>query len=99
MTNEEILNTPDALLRGLDKQRKFLLRVALQRSPCPVCGKPCNLLEASGVALNDYAFDGKDRRFHCPEPFCAVELTQVVPLMVIGPGNWHWIRKHSANSR
>lgn len=95
MKNEQILNTPDSLLHGLDRQRKFLLRVALTPQPCPVCGAACNLIEALGVTLDDYTFDGGDRSYRCASASCGVALEQVVPLMVTGPGHWHWARRRS----
>lgn len=94
MSNEEILRTPDALLGALDRQRKFLLKVALERCRCPVCGHASNLLEAARIELNAYTFENKSMRYLCPNPICGIELEQVVPLMVLGPRSWTWVRKH-----
>jgi len=97
-TNEDILSTEDSKLSGLDKQRKFLLRMAIQVSPCPVCGDDCSLLEAAGVALNDYALGGVgEPSFRCPANECGVELRQAIPLFVLGGGHWFWMRKHAKN--
>lgn len=89
MTNEEILKTPDALLGALDKQRKAVLNLALLRRPCPSCGAPANIIEAAGIALNDYAFGHESPSCRCAR--CEAELEQVVPLF--GGQGWFWKRK------
>jgi hypothetical protein len=94
MTNEEILNTPDALLTGIDRQKKFILLMALERCRCPVCGAPSSLLDAAGISLNDYPFAASELSFKCPAPECGVALQKVVPLMAIGRRCWLWMRKY-----
>jgi hypothetical protein len=92
MTNAEILATPDSLLTAVDRQRKFILRMALECPSCPVCRQACNQLEAAGIALDDYTFGVEERRFSCPQ--CGVALMKVVPLFAVGTRGWLWVRKH-----
>jgi hypothetical protein len=88
MTNEEILKAPAELLGPIDKQKKYVLGMALVRCPCPVCGRAANVFEAAGIEVNAYTFGREKLSFKCPA--CAVELRKVVPLM--GPP-WFWMRK------
>lgn len=89
MTNEEILLTPYALLGELDRQRQTVLAFALKRRPCPVCGAYANIIEAAGIALNDYTFGHESLSCRCAR--CEAELEQVVPLF--GGQGWFWKRK------
>jgi transposase-like protein len=88
MTNTEILGAPDALLGPIERQKKYVLRHAMTRYPCPVCGHEANVLEAAGIEVDAYTF-GVDKPV-CRCPRCAVGLKQVIPLM--GPA-WFWRRK------
>lgn len=98
MTNEEILKAPEALLTTIEKQKRFLLRLALIKVPCPVCGHAVNQLEAAGIGLEDYPFDDKKLDFRCRNPACGVPLREVVPWMG-GASPWYWMRKFNDDER
>jgi hypothetical protein len=95
MTNLELLKTPRAPLGALDRQRQFLLHVALVARPCPDCGRPLNLFQAAGLEIDPYDQDGPDPPLCCPE--CQAEPEQVVPLFPRGP-LWFWGVKPAADS-
>lgn len=80
-TNSQLLTLPASTLTGLQKQRRFLLRIALTPMPCPICHEPTNKLEAAGVELDAYDVTGaKDaHQYRCPH--CQAPLTYVVPFM------------------
>lgn len=84
-TNEELLTFPDSLLTGIQRQRRFLLKVALTTMPCPVCVKPTNMIQAAGVTLNEFWVGETERMndhaFKCPH--CQAPLKYVVPF--VGP--------------
>ena len=89
MTNAEILKTPAGLLTGLDKQRKFLLEMALTPNPCPDCKMEQNELQASGIAINDFKFDSAEPAYRCIR--CRRELQHIVPMFSMGHKTlWHW---------
>src|SRR2546423_15370218 len=59
MTKEEFdrfLDTPRNLLTGLDKQRQFLLHMALRKSECihPDCNQTLNQLDACEQGFDGY---------------------------------------------
>ena len=82
MTNREILKTPPSLLREVDRQRLFLLRVDGTPMPCPACKTPINLFDAAGLDLDAYDFGSTKYEYRCPG--CAAELEQVVPFIAGG---------------
>lgn len=69
------LNMPNALLSPRDQQRKFLVKMALEASPCPVCNTMLNQYEASG---DRYRMDAhySDDDYQCPH--CNEKLTMLV---------------------
>ncbi len=90
MTNSEILKTPDELLTEIQRQEKFLLRVAAQPMPCPVCHGAVNQFVAAGLSVDEFQPGYSSRHtFRCPS--CQVELIAVVPFF--GPP-YLWRVKH-----
>ncbi|HEY1377731.1 MAG TPA: hypothetical protein VGF55_13110 [Gemmataceae bacterium] len=87
MTNRELLHAPKEALGPADRQRQFVLNVALTPVPCPACQAPVDALAAAGVGVDRYDFGRADRAFRCPS--CAAALEQVVPVLAVGPG-WFW---------
>jgi DNA-directed RNA polymerase subunit RPC12/RpoP len=91
MTNQELLLYPnDKLLTGLDSQRRFLLRQAYAKCPCPNCGCKQNQFEASGISIDDWNFSHSDeeRKYKCID--CERELLVSVPLFAPGAICWQW---------
>lgn len=93
MTNREILQTPKEMLREVDRQRQFLLRVESTPVPCPACKKPVNAFEAAGITLDDYDFGNTQYEYRCPA--CGAELEQIVPFIAAGGALRHWHLKDS----
>jgi endogenous inhibitor of DNA gyrase (YacG/DUF329 family) len=93
MTNREILQTPKEMLREVDRQRQFLLRVESTPVPCPACKKPVNAFEAAGITLEEYDFGHTRYEYRCPA--CGAELEQAVPFLAAGGALWHWHFKDS----
>lgn len=77
-----------ALLTGLERQRRFVLRMDSSRLPCPNCGAQQNVFEAAGIHINDYDFANPPKTFHCMG--CKRELRHDVPLFHSGPALWLW---------
>jgi uncharacterized protein (UPF0212 family) len=93
MTNRELLNTPEKLLKELDRQRLYLLRIDGTSMPCPACKKPVNLFDAAGIELDSYDFGVTKYAFRCPA--CGAALEQIVPFISGGGELWHWQIKDS----
>lgn len=93
MTNREILDTPKDVLREVDRQRHFLLRVEGTPVPCPACKRPVNAFEAAGIDIDDYDFGRTKYEYHCSG--CGAALEQVVPFITAGLTLWHWHFKDS----
>src|SRR5262245_22116204 len=91
MTNEEILTTQEAMLTAIDRQKKFLLKLALRKMACPVCAHRADQFEAAGITINEYTFGEEELSFRCVNSACGVELMKVIPL--IGGPAWGWIVK------
>lgn len=81
MTNEEILKAPNELLTTLDKQRRFLLRIALTPAPCPACKQLVTQIDAAGVTLQDYDVDTTHAKTKYRCTSCRRELEVIVPFM------------------
>lgn len=93
MTNRELLNTPEQMLSGLDRQRLFILRVDGTPMPCPACKQPVNLFDAAGIDLDAYDFGTTKHAYGCPA--CGAELEQIVPFIAGGGPGWHWEIRHT----
>lgn len=88
MTNSQILETPDHLLTGIDKQRKYCMRLNLIEMPCPNCGTKQNVYQAGAFEINDDDFGVTKRVYFCIT--CKRKLEHCVPLLA-GPGCiWVW---------
>lgn len=90
MTNRELLQAPESALSGLDRQRRYLLRVESTPSPCPACRTPVNVFAAAGIDLDAYDFGATLLAYRCPS--CRAELDQVVPFFP-APHPWLWVLK------
>jgi hypothetical protein len=88
MTNRELLQSSEQVLKELDRQRLFLLRVEGTPMPCPACKHAVNVFDAAGIDLDAYEFGKSQYAFRCPS--CSAELDQVVPFVAGGPHLWHW---------
>lgn len=86
MTNQELLDAPKSTLHGLDKQRRYVLQIAVTPLPCPACLQPVSQADAVG-GLEHYNVNGSDREFHCPH--CRRELKLIVPF-IGGPSAMFW---------
>jgi|SRR5262245_25604375 len=80
-TNTELLNAhKSTLLSGVDKQRRFLLKIATTPTTCAGCGQLVSQVEATGKSLDEYPVDdAQDSEFTCPH--CQTKLHWIVPLM------------------
>jgi hypothetical protein len=89
MTNSELLKTQnESILSSLDKQRQNILRLLIQKRPCPNCATQVNWFDAVGVKLDDLDLINdatRDSTGKCPE--CKRGLTYTVPML---PGSWRW---------
>lgn len=89
--NSEIIDLSPALLTTVERQRQYVLRLALAPMPCPVCGRPTSKVEAAGYSLDEYDTTQADNRaYTCPE--CATALVYVVP--IVGALCWATKRAH-----
>lgn len=92
LTNSQLYNKfkdrSDAkdLLTGLAYQRLYLLKLAMNKMPCPNCGTKQNEYEAGGYTMDEDDFSS-NHTFKCIR--CGRELTYDVPFIAIGPP-WHW---------
>lgn len=88
--NSELLAAPNnALLSGLDKQRRFILQRHSVQMPCPNCGTKQNVFEATGVAIDDYDTDaGGEKIGTCIG--CKRGLEHVIPFVVAAGPGWQW---------
>lgn len=88
---QRLLETPRELLSGLDRQRQFLLQLALQQRECihPDCDRMLNHLDACEQGFDGYQLGSasSDNTFRCPD--CKTPLAVVVPFIAAGP-TWHW---------
>ena len=96
MKNSELLAadaTGHPILYGLDKQRVFILKMALLPMTCPSCGKPCSQVESYGTGdLDSYPIGGNspaDKEFTCPN--CQTQLHYCVPLF----GSTFWMTERA----
>jgi len=82
----KVLQISPLLLTELDKQRAYLVRMALQQSPCPFCATPLDQYEASE---DRYSVENehRDDDYRCPN--CQAALLFVLPLF--GGGAWFWM--------
>jgi hypothetical protein len=108
MKNSELLENvaPNALLSPLDQQKRFVLRQASMRLPCPNCGTLQNQFEAAGVSVDDWNFyqnrtrkdeSGKEETIGGSNGYvfhcvgCKRQLQEAVPLFVTGIAKWNWL--------
>jgi hypothetical protein len=94
MTNEQILKTQDSLLTTIERQKKFLLGLALRKMPCPVCANRCDQFEAARITIDEYPFGVEEPVFRCTNVDCGIALMKVIPLF--GGPAWGWIVKRPA---
>lgn len=94
-TNSELLRTPRKLLTTLEQQAVFLLHMALEKHPCPVCGKKQDQLEAAGITLDEYSVEEPSPPFACVE--CHTPIVIVVPM--ISTERWFWVTKDAAERK
>jgi hypothetical protein len=88
---KRLLDTPRNLLTGLDRQRQFLLTIALHRSECihPECDRLLSQFDACEQGFEGYQLGTAStaNTFRCPD--CKTPLAIVVPFVSTGAG-WHW---------
>lgn len=88
MTNREVLDAQREELSPAARQRQFILRCYLTAVPCPMCRRPLNVFDGTGLTLDGFvASEGVPDRCQCPS--CGVKLEHHAPL---GPGvvSWEW---------
>jgi hypothetical protein len=93
MTNTELLewSGPEELIHGVDRQRRFLLRLHIQRMPCPNCGHEQNFFEAQGIEnIDDFDYTKSERNDHFECINCRRELRHNVPFISMGGPGWYW---------
>lgn len=87
-TNRELLAHvgPDDLLFGLERQRRYVLRIESARKACPNCATPMTAWEGRGIAdVDDYDLS----EHHGDEGKCVKcerDIRFILPLI----GEWHW---------
>lgn len=88
MTNKELLayNGPEKLLVGIDRQRRFVLRIEGQPKPCPSCGTLMTAWQGRGFAnVEDYDLMKVQNDFgECVG--CQRAIRFALPMI----GDWHW---------
>jgi hypothetical protein len=78
-----LLETPDSLLTGLDKQRRWMIAVHLSVRPrCWHCHKQVGYYDA--IDDPEYKLGHEAKRYTCPH--CKMELKHLVPYV----GEWSW---------
>ena len=60
MTNKELLEAPESMTHGIDRQRRYVLRMALLPMECPACLKPVSQIDALGGDIESYGFGPGD---------------------------------------
>ena len=93
MTNRELLASTEAVLSGLDRQRRFVLVTERRPMPCPACKTPINAFDAAGIDIDAYDFGVTTHPYRCPA--CGAELDQVVPFISLAGNSWHWQINHA----
>lgn len=79
MKNSELLTAPLEVLSQIDRQKRFLLQIAMLPAAC-VCGRLVSQVEASKMALDDFPVaDTVGVNFTCPG--CHTSLEVAVPFM------------------
>ena len=93
MTNRQVLayDGPNRLLTGIEKQRRFVLRVLSAKRPCPNCGSAHDVFEVTGVDIDAYDLMRSDNPDHGHCPACKSGLQLVVPLQA----DPHWQKVHA----
>jgi hypothetical protein len=87
MKNSELKDTPDRLLTGIDKQRKYLVELHSQKRPCPNCAHLMDFYEGHGIDMDDYNYLATlEKGAECTK--CHRALKHVVPLISLE--GWHW---------
>lgn len=92
-TNTELLNMSDPeakLLTGIERQRRFVMRIQARQMPCPNCGTGQSVFEAAGIKLDDYDFGVSEHKYTCINVTCRRELEHCVPLIAIHHA-WLWM--------
>jgi len=85
--NSKLLQTPKALLSHIDRQRGYLLEMALEPMACPACGTKCCIMEACGKEFDEFDLGGPyhtNEHFHCTG--CNRELIHDV--YIVGGQGW-----------
>jgi hypothetical protein len=91
-----LLETPDEKLMNIDREKKFILAVAMTPMPCPMCFSKVSVVETADDTLA--VGDGYSGKYVCPT--CETELAKVVPFfMVPGTPGWHWQRKYAIRGK
>lgn len=85
-TNEKLLTYPNEILTELEKQRRYILRIAMTPIGCGRCGGMHSQVEASGRTLETFdSKEIKDEDYICPDTGDSIRW--VVPFI----GNPHFI--------
>lgn len=88
MTNRELLDWSGSedMLYGLERQRRYVLRIEGEKKACPNCGNPMTAWEGRGFAdVDSYDLtEQHDNAGTCTKCGRAIKFT--LPLM----GEWHW---------
>jgi hypothetical protein len=88
MTNRELLRTSEHALGEQDRLLVCELHLASIAMPCPACDHSVSVFAAAGIDVDEYR-DGNTRdAYSCCH--CAVELEQIVPVIVGGCSLWLW---------
>lgn len=93
MTNTELLNSPLAnrLLDSVEQQKRFILKQAAEKLPCPNCGAKQNQFEAASVAVDDFDLSKPSNNYTFTCISCKRELKEAVPMFRAGHIAWHWM--------
>ena len=82
MKNSELLTYEGDNIGGLEKQRRYILRMLAMPMPCPNCATRSTWFQATGVEID--AWDPKDAEKEVGEcPSCKRWLIYTVPMMGI----------------
>lgn len=84
---ERLINTQDGLLTVIDKQRKYISRIHLMKSPCPYCEKDCSFFAAVEAHYKLGGGETPKAKTICPN--CKQEISEIVPLISAGRP-WFW---------
>ncbi len=89
MKNSELLLRLPSSLKGLDRQRHYVLSLLTQKTPCPNCGTLQDFFEGAGIEIDDWEDRAGGTPCRCVS--CGRGLIYVVPMFaILARRAWFW---------